>query len=108
MRNDAPVRPTVGELFKLLVGRPDRTEMDLVRILGLGVWPLRARMEDLRRRRLLAGPFLNSSGQTWILGFASAAEAGLAAKRSGLDPATPIAVHETMWASLKKEWKRVM
>ena len=106
MPNDARVEPTIGDLLELLVGPPERTEMDLVRILGVGVWPLRARMEDLRRRRLVAGPFLNSSGATWILEFATLAQAGAAARRSGLDLGSSIVVQETMWASLKNEWNR--
>jgi hypothetical protein len=87
----------IGRLFELLIDPPVRTDSEIARLLGLDVVALRARLIDLRKRGILAGPFDEGANATWKSWFSTPAAALEALQRSGLGPATPILLGQSWW-----------
>src|SRR3954470_9806787 len=94
---------TIGRLFELLVGPPLRTDLEIAKVLGLDLAVVRARLLDLRRRGVVAGPFDEGGTTTWRSWFPTVAATVHAAERSGLhsDSLVPMrrAWWDGMWAS---------
>src|SRR6266566_349166 len=99
---------TVGNLFDLLLAPVSHCDLEVAGLLGIGVEPLRDRMKDLRKRGLVAGPFRDSQGMNWKLGFSTGVQARTAARESGLDPDASVALGESSWNELARESKRVV
>jgi hypothetical protein len=98
---------TVGKLFDLLLAPTSHNESELADLLGIGVEPLRDRMKDLRRRGLVAGPFRESSGVKWKLGFSTGVAVRAAARASRLDLDASVTIGDSSWIELGRESKRV-
>jgi predicted transcriptional regulator len=108
MSNERGGYATVGNLFDLLLAPVSHCDLEVAGLLGIGVEPLRDRMKDLRKRGLVAGPFRDSQGMNWKLGFSTGVEARTAARESGLDPDASVALGESSWNELARESKRVV
>jgi hypothetical protein len=88
---------TIGRLFDLLIGPPVRTESEVAELLHLDLAAVRARLFNLRKRGILAGPFGEGKAATWTSWFSTPAAAIEAAERSGLRAASPILLRRSWW-----------
>ncbi len=88
---------TIARLFELLIGPPVRTDSEVAELLHLDLAAVRARLVDLRKRGIVAGPFGEGKGATWTSWFSTPAAAIEAAERSGLRAASPILLRRSWW-----------
>lgn len=91
---------SIGRLFELLIEPPARTESEIAQVLGLDLVALHARLVDLKRRGILAGPFEEGPASTWRSWFPTVPGAIEALKRSGLGSAHPILLRKAWWDAM--------
>ena len=88
---------TIGGLFELLIRPPDRSESEMAGLLGLDLAVVRARLVDLRKRGILAGPFGDGSNATWRSWFTTLAATIEASERSGLRVSRSVLLPRAWW-----------
>ncbi len=96
-RSDPHVNATIRQLFDYLSLEPARTDIEIGRLLQIEIDLLRDRLEDLKRRGILANPSKAPLGWIWTSRFSTSADGQAAAASSGLAPEASIVRQRSWW-----------
>jgi hypothetical protein len=96
----AMTEPTMGRLFELLIGPIVRGESEIAQQLGIDGLVLRARLDDLKKRGILAGPHQDGPRTTWTSQFSSVGATIQASERSGLRASSAVPLRRAWWNAM--------
>ena len=96
----AMTKPTMARLFELLIGPVVHGESEIAKLLGLHGVVLRARLVDLKKRGIVAGPYDDGPTTTWKSWFSSVGATTEASERSGLRASSPVPLRRAWWNAM--------